>query len=85
MLLQIDATIQYILGKQKERLYYKDLEGDTIYPIEIKKGISPNNPDKNFAVLNKYSNSVATGIVICLANKLQPINKSCWLCPVTLL
>ena len=47
--------------------------------------ISPNNPDKNFAVLNKYSNNIATGIVICMTKKLQPINRNCWLCPITLI
>ncbi|MDD2218220.1 MAG: endolytic transglycosylase MltG [Eubacteriales bacterium] len=31
MKLQIDATVQYALGKQKERLLYKDLEIDSPY------------------------------------------------------
>ena len=75
----------YYRDKDQKEVDLLYIEGDTIYPIEIKKGISPNNPDKNFAVLNKYSNDVATGIVICMTEKLQPINRNCWLCPVTLL
>ena len=78
-------NLYYYRDKDQKEVDLLYVEGDTIYPIEIKKGISPNNPDKNFAVLNKYSNDVSTGIVICMTEKLQPINRNCWLCPVTLL
>ena len=77
---------------KREVYYYRDkdqkevdliyVESEILYPIEIKKGVSPINPDKNFDILNKYSNNVSEGIVICMTNKLQPINKKCWLCPV---
>ena len=78
-------NLYYYRDKNQKEVDLLYIEGDTIYPIEIKKGISPNNPDKNFAVLSKYSNDIATGIVICMTQKLQPINKNCWLCPVSLL
>ena len=78
-------NLYYYRDKDQKEVDLLYIEGDTIYPIEIKKGISPNNPDKNFAVLNKYSNNIATGIVICMTQKLQPINRNCWLCPVTLI
>ena len=78
-------NLYYYRDKEQKEVDLLYIEGDTIYPIEIKKGISPNNPDKNFAVLSKYSNDIATGIVICMTQKLQPINKNCWLCPVSLL
>ena len=78
-------NLYYYRDKDQKEVDLLYIEGDTIYPIEIKKGISPNNPDKNFAVLNKYSNDIATGIVICMTQKLQPINRNCWLCPVPLL
>ena len=78
-------NLYYYRDKDQKEVDLLYIEGDTIYPIEIKKGISPNNPDKNFAVLNKYSKDVAVGIVICMTEKLQPINRNCWLCPVTLL
>ena len=78
-------NLYYYRDKDQKEVDLLYIEGDTIYPIEIKKGISPNNPDKNFAVLNKYSNDIATGIVICMTQKLQPINRNCWLCPVSLL
>ena len=78
-------NLYYYRDKDQKEVDLLYIEGDTIYPIEIKKGISPNNSDKNFAVLNKYSNDIATGIVICMTQKLQPINRNCWLCPVSLL
>ena len=59
-------NLYYYRDKDQKEVDLLYIEGDTIYPIEIKKGISPNNPDKNFAVLNKYSNDIATGIVICM-------------------
>ncbi len=72
--------------------YYRDkdqYEIDLLYvdelsitPIEIKKAISPNNPDKNFKVLNKFKTNINTGIVICLTNQIVPLNKTCILCPV---
>lgn len=78
-------NLYYYRDKDQKEIDLLYIEGDTIYPIEIKKGVSPNNPDKNFSVLNKYSNDIATGIVICMTNKLQPINRNCWLCPISLI
>ena len=78
-------NLYYYRDKDQKEVDLLYLEGDTIYPIEIKKGISPNTPDKNFNVLNKFSTDVAPGVVICMTNKLQPINRSCWLCPVSLI
>lgn len=78
-------NLYYYRDKDQKEVDLLYIEGDTIYPIEIKKGISPNNPDKNFTVLKKYSNDITTCIVICMTQKLQPINRNCWLCPVSLL
>ncbi|MDO4481807.1 MAG: endolytic transglycosylase MltG [Bacillota bacterium] len=39
MLLQIDATVQYALGKQKDRLLYSDLEIDSPYNTYKYKGL----------------------------------------------
>lgn len=41
MNLQIDATVQYALGKQKERLLYKDLEIDSPYNTYLHAGLPP--------------------------------------------
>jgi len=41
MPLQIDAAIQYILGKQKDRIYYKDLEIKSPYNTYQNTGLPP--------------------------------------------
>lgn len=74
--------LYYYRDKNQKEVDLIYVEGDNLYPIEIKKGVSPANVDKNFSVLNKYSSNVNPGIVICMSKKLQPINKNCWLCPV---
>jgi UPF0755 protein len=41
MPLQIDATVQYALGEQKERLSYADLEIDSPYNTYLIEGLPP--------------------------------------------
>lgn len=74
--------LYYYRDKDQKEIDLIYVEGETLYPIEIKKGISPNKPDKNFEILKKYSNNVGIGLVFCMCSKLQPINKNCWLVPV---
>lgn len=57
-------------------------DGDTLIPIEIKKGVSPSSPNKSFGVLNKFNKNIGEGLIICMAKKLTPLNKNCWLCPL---
>lgn len=75
-------NLYYYRDKDQREIDLIYVEGNTLFPIEIKKGISPSNPDKNFKILEKYSCNVETGIVICMTEKLIPINKKCWLCPI---
>lgn len=66
---------------QKEiDILYVDEEG--IYPIEIKKGINPKNPAKNFTVLNKYKRKIKTGLVIDCCEKIRAINEISYSFPV---
>lgn len=41
MLLQIDASVQYILEEEKQRLLYKDLEVVSLYNTYLHKGLPP--------------------------------------------
>ncbi len=83
----------YNAGKRPDLYYYRDIdrkeidllvvEGNNIYPMEIKKSKNPANPAKNFAVLKKLKMDVHQGLVICMANELIPYSRDIWLCPVT--
>ncbi len=69
---------------QKEiDLLYVDEEG--IYPVEVKKGIAPKNPTKNFKVLQKYKKEIKTGLVIDSCDKIRALNEHSFCFPVHLL
>lgn len=80
-------------GKPADLFYYRDVdkkeidllivEGDKMYPIEIKKGKEPSNPDKNFSVLQQFKMNVQPGIVLCMSDELIPYNRESWYCPVS--
>ena len=75
--------------------YYRDIDQkeidllfvneEGIYPIEIKKGIAPKNPTKNFNVLQKYKRNIKTGLVIDCCEKIRPLNEISYCFPVQLL
>lgn len=85
----------YNAGKPVDLFYYRDVdrkeidllivEGDKIYPIEIKKGKEPANPDKNFSVLQSFKMNVQPGIILCMSDELIPYNRQSWYCPVSVL
>lgn len=75
-------SLYYYRDKDKKEIDLLYINNDNVYPIEIKKGINPNHPNKNFEVLNKFNLNVKPGIVVCLANEMTPINKNCTLVPV---
>lgn len=85
----------YNAGKKADLYYYRDIdkkeidllivEGDKMYPIEVKKGKEPSNPDKNFSVLQKFSMDVQPGIILCMSDELIPYNRQSWYCPVSVL
>ena len=75
--------------------YYRDVdrkEVDLLYvdrgavwPIEIKKGVAPKKPAKNFDVLQKYQLDIKTGLVIDCCERIRPIGKAAYSYPVYLL
>ena len=78
-------------GKRPNLYYYRDtdqkevdlliIEGNQLYPIEIKQNKDPAHADKNFGVLANLSMEVQPGIVICLADDFVPYNRTTWLYP----
>ena len=84
----------YNAGKSTHDLYYyRDIDKkeidlvilgpNSIYPLEVKKSSDPNNADKNFNALSKFGLEVRPGIVLCLSDEVKPLNRSCYLVPVT--
>ena len=71
------------MGKQEVDLLI--VKNDVIFPIEIKKGIAPSNPTKNFRYLEVYKKTIMPGLVIDSCDHLFPINQNAWYCPVSLL
>lgn len=82
-------------GKDPNLYYYRDIDKKEIdllmnyagklYPLEIKKAKSPDNPDKNFAILEKFNSEEVPGLILCMTEKLFPLNRSTWLCPISLI
>ncbi|QTE73619.1 ATP-binding protein [Clostridiales bacterium FE2010] len=68
--------------KEIDLLYVKE---NKLYPIEIKKSISPRNPTRNFIALTKYNMETGAGLVIDTCDKIRPINENAWYYPVSIL
>lgn len=75
------------LDAKKYLYYYRDNNGkeidlliiynNTLYPIEIKKSANPKTDAiKNFDITNKFNIKVGNGGVICMKEKLFPINEN---------
>ncbi len=58
---------------------------DSIYPIEIKKGINPVGRNKKFNMLKKYNKKINTGLVIDSSDEVFPINNEVYYCPIDLI
>lgn len=83
-------------GKQPPVYYYRDTDGKeidlileyngTVYPIEIKKTGNPGKDTiKNFGVLQNSDKIVGEGTVVCMYNKVHPIDQNNWAIPVWLI
>ena len=85
----------YNAGVRPNLYYYRDTEkreidllivdADRLYPIEIKKGIAPENADRHFAVLESLGLKVETGLIICSSSSLLPYSRKAWYCPAAML
>ena len=80
----------------KESLfYYRDIDqkeidlvyvnAGEIYPIEVKKGVAPTKPTKNFDVLSKYKLNIKPGLIIDNCDRIRPINEKAYTFPIYLL
>lgn len=91
----IKSFYAYNKDPSEKLFYYRDIdrkeidllfvEGNNIFPIEIKKSTSPNKPTKNFDVLEKYKLNIMPGLVIDTCDKIRAINEKAFAIPVYLL
>ena len=83
-------------GKQPHIYYYRDTDGKeidlvleydgTVFPVEIKKTGNPGkNVVKNFDVLKNSGKIIGEGAVVCLYNKVLPLDKKNWIIPAWLI
>ena len=82
----------YNAGKRPDLYYYRDIdgreidlllvEGDRIYPMEIKKAKAPEHADKNFRVLERLKLDVQPGVILCMADELFPYDRNAWYFPI---
>jgi predicted AAA+ superfamily ATPase len=82
---RIENTLFYYRDrdqKEVDLIYVKD---QTLYPIEIKKGIGKDKADKNFQILNQYNMPVEVGLIIDTSDKVFPLNRNAYYCPVSLI
>lgn len=69
--------------KKEVDLILENMDG--IYPIEIKKGLHPTDPDKNVKVLRKFGKKVFPLLVIDSREKIFRINDSAYEIPIGLI
>ncbi|MBR4242211.1 MAG: DUF4143 domain-containing protein, partial [Eubacterium sp.] len=85
----------YNSGKRPDLFYDRDIdgkevdllitEGNSIYPIEIKKSKNPASPDKNLSALKKLKMEIKPELVLCMTDEFIPYNRNAWLCPISVL
>ena len=80
-----EKQIYFYRDRDKKEVDFIIETFEGIYPIEIKKGVSPSNPDKNFNVLSKYGKKVLPGIIIDSKDKIFKINDDAYEVPIELI
>ncbi|MBR6020256.1 MAG: ATP-binding protein [Lachnospiraceae bacterium] len=79
---RIEYTLYYYRDRDQKEVDIVYIKNQTLYPIEIKKGIGRDKADKNFSILEQYKLPIATGLVIDTGDALYPLNKNVYYCPV---
>jgi len=79
---RIEYTLYYYRDRDKKEVDLLYIKDQTIYPMGIKKGIGKDKADKSFDILKQYKMPVATGFIIDTSDRLFPLNKETYYCPV---
>ena len=79
---RIENTLYYFRDRDQKEVDLILEINQTLYPIEIKKGVGKDKADKNFKILEQYNIPIATGLVIDTSDRVFPLNKETYYCPV---
>ena len=79
---RVEYTLYYYRDRDQKEVDILYIKDQTIYPIEIKKGIGKDNANKNFSILDQYKMPVATGLIIDTGESILPLNRNAYYCPV---
>ena len=79
---RVEYTLYYYRDRDQKEVDILYITDQTIYPIEIKKGIGKDKADKNFSILDQYKMPVATGLIIDTGESIFPLNRNAYYCPV---
>lgn len=80
--MRVEYTLYYYRDRDQKEVDILYIKDQTIYPIEIKKGIGNEKADKNFHILDQYKMPIGKGLIIDTSDKLMPLNKDVYFCPV---
>lgn len=90
-----NAGLNPELFGEKQIYFYRDRDkkevdliietAEGIYPIEIKKGLNPTNPSKNFDILKKFGTKIFPAIIIDSKDKIYKLNDTTYEVPIGLI
>ena len=82
--LDIQDSLFYYRDKEKREIDLLIKDGNTLYPIEIQKGATPDKSwIKNFSVLEKINDAViGHGAVVCQIDHTVPVSEQVTALPV---
>jgi predicted AAA+ superfamily ATPase len=76
----------YYRDKDKVEIDLLIIQGNIIYPLEIKKTASPKKNDiRHFKALEQLKMTIGPGGVICLTTQVLPLTENAWAIPVGLI
>ena len=78
---RIEYTLYYYRDRDQKEVDILYIKDQTIYPVEIKKGIGRDKADKNFHILEQYQMPIAPGLIIDTGDRLIPLNRDAYYCP----
>ena len=82
----LEPAVYYYRDKDKKEIDFIIEKDQRLYPIEVKKSTMPKKDwVRHFSALSKFERKIGNGIVICMTEKVLPIDDKNDAVPVTIL